>query len=119
MSTNISFLRSRAFTRQSGRCFYCAVPMWLGSPEQFALKYRIAVTKAMRFQCTAEHLIPLQNGGVTSQENIVAACRFCNQNRHRRRIAPCPDRYKSLVTKRVSLQRWHPSWTFENGMVAT
>ena len=119
MPTKISRLRSRAFTLQSGRCFYCAVAMWEGDPDKFALRHGISVTQAMRFQCTAEHLIPLQNGGGNSPENIVAACRFCNQNRHRRNLPPSPGRYKRLVSKRLSARRWHPSWTFRNEMLPT
>ncbi len=31
-------LRTSAFYAQSGRCFYCGLPMWLTAPSELGLK---------------------------------------------------------------------------------
>lgn len=99
--------RSIAFNRQAGRCFYCSQPMWSENPLEFASKYKITLGQARRFQCTAEHLQAHQDGGKADQANIVAACWFCNQKRHKRKIAPSPVQYKRLICQRMSQGRWH------------
>lgn len=108
MTTKNFRFKSHAFQSQSGRCYYCDLPMWLDQPEHFALRFGITVPQSKQFQCTAEHLIARQDGGPTSQSNIVAACLFCNQKRHQRKIALNPLKHKELVKKRLSVQRWHP-----------
>lgn len=85
MPKSLARARTVAYTRQSGGCFYCALAMWLDNPLEFASKYGITLGQAKRFQCTAEHLEARQDGGTAFQSNIVAACRFCNQHRHRRK----------------------------------
>ena len=52
-------LRRIAFAEQDGRCAYCR--------EKLSLK-----------TATADHIIPLVDGGRTSRQNIAAACRNCN-----------------------------------------
>jgi 5-methylcytosine-specific restriction endonuclease McrA len=99
--------RSTAFNRQAGLCFYCSQPMWSEDPHEFALKYKITLGQAKRFQCTGEHLKAHQDGGTADQANIVAACRFCNQNRHSRKVAPAPDQYKQFIHQRMIQGRWH------------
>ena len=99
--------RSIAFSRQSGCCFYCGQPMWSGSPVEFASKHKITIGQAKRFQCTGEHLTPHHDGGTSSQNNIVAACLFCNQKRHKRKDAPPPEQYKELIHQRMNQGRWH------------
>lgn len=108
MSNSISKLRSDAFLRQHGRCFYCTAAMWLGSPDAFARTYRIPLGDAARFRCTAEHLVPRQEGGRNTASNIVAACQFCNATRHRRRKALSPALYRIRVRHRLGMYRWHP-----------
>ena len=100
--------RSTAFNRQGGRCFYCTYPMWRGALEPFAQLHGMTLGQARQFQCTAEHLFARQDGGKDCSDNIVAACRACNQRRHRRKKAPEPDTYKELVQKRVACGKWHP-----------
>ena len=99
--------RSIAFTRQAGRCFYCSQPMWSETPIEFASKHKITLGQAKRFQCTGEHLIAHQDGGTSTQKNIVAACLFCNQKRHQRKEAPHPEQYKELIHHRMNQGRWH------------
>ncbi|MFO1433397.1 MAG: HNH endonuclease [Candidatus Competibacteraceae bacterium] len=84
--------------------------MWSGNAAEFASKHGITPNQAKRFECTGEHLKARQNGGTAARSNIVAACRYCNQRRHRRKVALSPDRYKGLVRERINLGRWHPLW---------
>lgn len=105
MTTRNFRFKSYAFQSQSGRCYYCDLPMWLDHPDHFALRFGITVSQSKQFQCTAEHLIARQDGGPTSQSNIVAACLFCNRKRHQRKIALNPVKYKELVKKHLSFQR--------------
>jgi 5-methylcytosine-specific restriction endonuclease McrA len=99
--------RSIAFSNQSGYCFYCSQPMWSENPLEFASKHKITLGQAKRFQCTGEHLKAHHEGGSVTQTNIVAACWFCNQKRHKRKEALPPDQYKQLIHQRMSQGRWH------------
>src|SRR4249919_3540196 len=105
-----SFIRSRslAFARQRGFCFYCESPIWADSAQCFTTKYRITLAQAKQFQCTGEHLIARQDGGDNSELNVVAACRYCNEHRHKHRpaSAPSPTAYKKQVLRRLSRGRW-------------
>jgi len=105
-----SFLRSRslAFARQRGLCFYCELPMWADSASFFAAKHGITLAQAKQFQCTGEHLLARQDGGDNSESNVVAACRHCNEHRHKYRpaSAPSPTTYKEQVLRRLSQGRW-------------
>lgn len=105
--------RSIAYVRQAGLCFYCNSPMCSGDPNEFAAKCGITPTQAKVLQCTGEHLEAHKDGGKSVQTNIVAACRWCNQRRHSRKVAPPPDHYKQLVSKRMAANRWHQSWVFQ------
>jgi len=100
--------RIAAFKKQSGRCYYCGSFMWLENCKKFAIKYSISESEAARFQCTAEHLLARSDGGNNSSENIVAACRFCNGTRHRRKTPLVPNKYKSYIHKRIRQGKWHP-----------
>jgi len=116
MTDKIKTLRSTAYTRQAGTCFYCKMPMWTDNLQQFVLTFGISLKQAERCQCTAEHLQARQDGGGDSQANIVAACKFCNHKRHQRKIAPTPEAYKQMVQSRVRKRKWHQPWVFEKGM---
>lgn len=63
--------RSLAFSRQFGICCYCDQPMWSGNPHEFALKYKITMGQAKRFQCTGEHLKAHKDGG--RQHKIISS----------------------------------------------
>jgi 5-methylcytosine-specific restriction endonuclease McrA len=101
MSKLLKHPRTIACLRQSGRCYYCTLPMWSGSLSEFASKYRLTVGQARVLRCTGEHLTARQDGGNASTSNIVAACVFCNQHRHRRKNPPAPESYKRLVNARL------------------
>lgn len=119
MPTKQSRLRVCAFHYQGGRCYYCDAPMWQSNPEQFAKTFQISQAQARRFQCTAEHLRARQDAGPNTRNNIVAACRYCNETRHRRRNNDCAATYKQFVRRRLSRRQWHPHWVFERGLCRT
>lgn len=108
MSTNISKQRLAAFKKQSGKCYYCGSMMWLKDRKQFAFANGITESEASRFQCTGEHLLAKCDGGKDSYKNIVAACLFCNNARHKRKKPPVPGKYKSLIQSRLKKGKWHP-----------
>lgn len=110
--------RTHAFANQSGRCFYCGISMWADNPQEFANQHGITQGQAKRFQCTGEHLVARQEGGSSARSNIVAACRFCNEVRHRRKKPLSPDRYMLLVRKRMKLGRWHGLWVSQKGLLS-
>jgi hypothetical protein len=107
MPTTLNKSRLKAFNLQQGKCFYCELPMWLDHPQQFADEYKITLKQAKPFKCTAEHLLAKQDGGKDNQNNIVAACHYCNQKHHQRKSPKDPMPYKHYVTKRVAKGKWN------------
>jgi 5-methylcytosine-specific restriction endonuclease McrA len=108
MSLSLKDKRARAFESQEGKCFYCGFRMWMNEPSGHPLWSRVSPAALNRFQCTAEHKVARTDGGSDARRNIVAACRFCNEARHRRPIPPSSETFKKLVTSRVRRRRWHP-----------
>ena len=108
MPSKFSNKRHVAFSKQSGRCYYCGSPMWNTKPKEFASKHNITKKYAARFQCTAEHLLARCEGGKNQESNIVAACLFCNSKRHQRKKPLGPPKYKALIQKRLQQGKWHP-----------
>lgn len=100
--------RDRMAAAQRHRCYYCQFPMWLDQAEAFAAAYDITLPQANRFRCTAEHLKALGEGGTSCVANIVAACRFCNERRHRRGKRLAPETFMAHVQARVAKHSWHP-----------
>ena len=98
----------KAYQAQEGRCFYCGREMWTDDQDGFARRAGIPRALAGRFQCTAEHLMARCDGGGGGAGNIVAACRFCNVTRHRRRRPLAPVQYLAHVQRRLEAGRWHP-----------
>ena len=96
MSTRLQALRTLAFNRQYGRCFYCSLLMVV-EPH--------SGPRALR--CTAEHLVARCDGGCDNEGNIVAACAHCNSLRHRRPVPLAPEPFKALVKRRMAIGRWH------------
>jgi 5-methylcytosine-specific restriction endonuclease McrA len=68
-------------------------------------------------ELTLDHVLPLSRGGKTNWENIVAACKTCNNRKgdattmKPRRVPYAPD-YYDLVNKRkqMDVAVKHPSW---------
>jgi 5-methylcytosine-specific restriction endonuclease McrA len=110
MSKALLLIRRQAFEAQGGRCFYCNVLMWTEDSLSFARRFGLSERIAAKLQCTAEHLLPRQDGGGNSPTNVVAACRWCNHLRHAHRlVAPTPEAFAARVRRRVSKRRWHVS----------
>lgn len=107
MPTTLIKSRLKAFNLQQDRCIYCELPMWLDSHEAFAKKYNLTSKEAMLFRCTAEHLRAKQDGGKDGADNILAACHYCNQKRHKCKSPKDPISYKNHVTKRLCKGKWH------------
>ena len=110
MATTLTKLRHQAFADQQGRCFYCGFPMWERNGKTFALQHGVPKSKARHLRCTAEHLMARQNAGKDVRENIVAACCWCNQARHRSpKSAPDPQTWRREVRARLASHAWHPA----------
>lgn len=99
--------RKQAFLRQNGRCFYCQKPIWEENPEQYAKRYGLSLRQAQLMRCTGEHLTAHKDGGAANPDNIVAACFYCNNRRHKCKKNLTPEKYKVFVSNRVEKKRWH------------
>ncbi len=99
-------LRRKKMLAQGGRCFYCDLPMWDEALNpSLPLACRSAeLPKILR--CTAEHLHPRSEGGANTPDNIVAACLFCNNARHRRKRPLSPEAHRAHVQQRMAAGRW-------------
>ncbi|THD00948.1 hypothetical protein B1810_22065 [Panacagrimonas perspica] len=96
--------------------------MWLGDPGAYCVRFGISPKRALRFQCTAEHLVARQDNGGDEEDNIVAACRHCNWQRHWPRLpthkAASPLQFREQVQAEVAQRRWHPKWAWKAGIMA-
>lgn len=101
-------LRIKAARQQGWRCFYCMLPMWESSPEEFIVHYGLSPGQAKRFRCTAEHVEARCDGGKDIAPNVVAACLFCNTTRHKRKHPVDAANHASIVRSRLAKGRWHP-----------
>ena len=108
MPNTLTKNRHLALTNQSHRCYYCGFPMWDDDPAPFISKYGVSPAQAQRVRCTAEHLQARCQGGSNASQNIVAACQFCNQTRHKARTPLDPERYRQRVQQRVAQGKWQP-----------
>ncbi len=99
--------RQKAFKVQQGLCYYCHQPMWSTEPKSFAKRFGLSLSQAQQMQCTGEHLVAHTQGGSALQENIVAACKYCNKHRHQLKITPPPEQFEKYVSRRLSRGKWH------------
>jgi hypothetical protein len=99
-------IRRTKMLAQAGRCYYCGLPMWDDTLNECppAACRRGRQLKPLR--CTAEHLLPRSEGGADTAENIVAACLYCNQTRHRAKRPRSPEHYRAHVRRRMAAGRW-------------
>jgi len=70
--TRLLRLRDAAFWRQNGKCYWCDVKMFLPTSNRH---------QTSPFLCTGDHILERSKGGKTTRENIVAACKLCNDTR--------------------------------------
>lgn len=102
----LRYIRKKKMIAQGGRCYYCDLPMWDDSTATLSQEHcRIKLPlKALR--CTAEHLHPRSEGGGNKAGNIVAACLYCNNHRHRRKLPLSPEAHRQLVQQRMAVGKW-------------
>ncbi|WP_409201825.1 HNH endonuclease [Rhizobium sp. NZLR8] len=81
--------------------------MWETDPKSFSSRFALTGRATLEFQCTAEHLEARCDGGRDTNENVVAACRYCNGNRHKRKRPKDAVSYMGLVRSRMEQGRWH------------
>lgn len=91
---------------QNWRCCYCAVVMGTDDPEH-------------EDAASIDHYVPRASGGTNKWENLVAACRLCNNSRGAmpakmylqiiiwkgRRKAAHANRVRSRIQRRQALER--------------
>lgn len=99
--------RRKAAEQQGWQCYYCYQPMWDTDPKIFSAHFQISDQAAWYFRCTAEHLQARCDGGRDTEENIVAACQFCNGNRHKKKRPKDAEPYARYVRSRMKQGRWH------------
>ena len=107
MAATIQIIRTRRMKAQGGVCFYCGFPVWTGDPSDYIRQTGLTRKQAERFRCTAEHLTARCDGGTDAEENIVAACHFCNQTRHATTTPMPADKYREKVRCRLARGKWH------------
>ena len=92
---------------QNGLCYYCGQPMWEDDAATFCRAYDVPARHAAKFRCTAEHLHAVCEGGVDSEDNIVAAHSFCNWARHHGFEKPSdPDAYAAHIRESLAAGAW-------------
>jgi len=92
----IRFSRANIFVRDHSVCQYCG--------EKFG-----------RSHLTLDHVIPIVQGGGKSWENIVTACKPCNQRKGGR----TPAQANMNLIKRPKRPKWLPSTTLQVGATIT
>ena len=99
-------IRRTKMLAQEGRCYYCGLPMWDDTPNDCPAADCRRNRQPKPLRCTAEHLLPRSEGGADTPENIVAACLFCNQRRHRAKCPKSPEAHRTHVRRRMAAGRW-------------
>lgn len=99
-------IRRTKMLAQEGRCYYCGLPMWDETPNDCPAADCRRNRQPKPLRCTAEHLLPRSEGGADTPENIVAACHFCNQRRHRAKCPRSPEAHRAHVRRRMATGRW-------------
>ena len=87
----LSRIRTEKMIAQDGRCFYCDLPMWDKTVSRATRTANKLTRHLPQILCTAEHLRPRSEGGDDTPSNIVAACLYCNQARHRAKRPRSPE----------------------------
>lgn len=99
---------------QNHRCCYCGFTMifWFASDkgrQPPICRSEKDFKRAMRARvCTREHFIPKSQGGKDHQDNIIAACAFCNEFRGN---APAEIAFARI--QRMIHRGTHPHQVFE------
>lgn len=92
----VRFSRTNVFLRDRCQCQYCG--------ETFP-----------RSQLTLDHVVPIVQGGATGWENIVSACKPCNQRKGGR----TPREAGMALVKRPKQPFWLPTIGYQFGITRT
>src|SRR5271156_4882457 len=92
----VRFSRANVFLRDHGVCQYCG--------RQYA-----------KNQLTLDHVIPIVQGGKKSWENIVTACKPCNQRKGGR----TPTQAGMKLVRKAKQPNWLPTASFQLGLTKT
>lgn len=92
----VRFSRSNIFIRDNHTCQYCGV-------------------KFGKSHLTLDHVIPIVQGGKKCWENIVTACKPCNQRKGGR----TPQQAHLSIIRKPRRPTWLPSATFQVGVSVT
>jgi len=92
----IRFSRANIFVRDQGVCQYCG-------------------EKSNKSHLTLDHVIPIVQGGGKSWENIVTACKPCNQHKGGR----TPAQANMHLIRKPKRPKWLPSTTLHVGATIT
>jgi len=96
-SRNVRFSRTNMYLRDLYQCQYCA--------DTFS-----------HDELTIDHVVPRSNGGITTWENSVTACKSCNHKKGSKLWKPLrmpykPDYYQLVAKwKNRPVHIEHPSW---------
>jgi 5-methylcytosine-specific restriction endonuclease McrA len=93
----VRFSKENVFKRDKGRCQYCD-------------------TVVRRHEITYDHVVPRRSGGKSSWDNLVLACRSCNQSKGGRTPAQAGMRLKASPREPRSLPTIREMLSFEDGM---
>ena len=99
-------LRDSAAAVQGNRCYYCSCPMWHKDLRRFCEALGLTTAQGQNLRCTAEHLHARRDGGKNTPGNVVAACSYCNRQRHKRPKVLEPAEYRRFVQRRMASGRW-------------
>ena len=102
----LKHIRRKKMIAQGGRCYYCGLPMWDDAAEKASLRKANEMAGPKILRCTAEHLHARSDGGGNSADNIVAACWYCNNLRHRRKRPLSPEAHRHRVQQRMAAGKW-------------
>lgn len=92
----VRFSRANIFIRDHHACQYCG-------------------NRFSRTNLTLDHVIPIVQGGKKSWENIVTACKPCNQRKGGR----TPQQAGLVLIRKPSKPTWLPTTTLEMGVSVT
>ncbi len=92
----VRFSRANVFSRDHHICQYCG-------------------KKFSKTNLTLDHVIPIVQGGMKSWENIVTACKPCNQRKGGR----TPAQASIHLIKKPKRPLWLPSTTLQMGLAIT